>query len=246
MVEGAPSADSVSVIDTATNAVATTVQVGMGPFLLAVTPDGQAVYVANCGTSCLKGGVHTGNSVSVIATATNKVTATIPGVGPGAIAITPRDTFGGGIFAYVANWMSDTVSVINTEDNEHTTITNALNLSGGIAITPDGAFVYVPSSQDGTIAVIDTATSALTTIPSGGGAAGGIAIASVPGGCSRAHCVGDCGGDAAVTVDELLTMVNIALGNADAGSCTAGNANHDGQITIDEILAAVNHALNGC
>ena len=59
-------------------------------------------------------------------------------------------------------------------------------------------------------------------------------------------CVGDCNGDGEVTVDELLTMVNIALGTADVSTCTAGDANRDGQVTIDEILAAVNAALTGC
>ncbi len=59
-------------------------------------------------------------------------------------------------------------------------------------------------------------------------------------------CVGDCNGDHSVTVDELLTMVNIALGSADVTACGAGDANHDSQITIDEILTAVNNALNGC
>jgi hypothetical protein len=49
-----------------------------------------------------------------------------------------------------------------------------------------------------------------------------------------------------VTVDELLTMVNIALGTADVSACTAGDANRDGQVTIDEILAAVNAELTGC
>ena len=61
-----------------------------------------------------------------------------------------------------------------------------------------------------------------------------------------ASCVGDCGSDGQVTVDELLTMVNIALGNADVASCVAGDANDDGQITVEEILRAVNNALAGC
>ena len=59
-------------------------------------------------------------------------------------------------------------------------------------------------------------------------------------------CVGDCNGDGTVTVDEILTMVNIALGNTPVTACEAGDANHDGQITVDEILTAVNNALNGC
>jgi hypothetical protein len=59
-------------------------------------------------------------------------------------------------------------------------------------------------------------------------------------------CVGDCDGHASVTVDEILTMVNIALDNVPPGDCLAGDANQDGQITVGEILTAVNNALNGC
>jgi hypothetical protein len=59
-------------------------------------------------------------------------------------------------------------------------------------------------------------------------------------------CTGDCGGDGQVTIDDILTMVDIALGNADVSTCEAGDANDDGQITIDEILTAVNNELNGC
>jgi len=46
--------------------------------------------------------------------------------------------------------------------------------------------------------------------------------------------------------DEILSLVNIALGNAEVASCEAGDANLDGQITIDEILTAVSNALTGC
>jgi hypothetical protein len=59
-------------------------------------------------------------------------------------------------------------------------------------------------------------------------------------------CTGDCGNDGTVTVDEILTMVNIALGNAQVSDCNAGDVNGDGEVTIDEILTAVNNALNGC
>lgn len=59
-------------------------------------------------------------------------------------------------------------------------------------------------------------------------------------------CAGDCNGDGQVTVDELLTLVNIALGSAAVTACDAGDTNHDGTIGIDEILAAVDNALNGC
>jgi putative Ig domain-containing protein len=57
-------------------------------------------------------------------------------------------------------------------------------------------------------------------------------------------CPGDCNHSGDVTVDEILELINAALGNG--MSCSAGDTNHDGAITIDEILAAVNAALDGC
>jgi len=59
-------------------------------------------------------------------------------------------------------------------------------------------------------------------------------------------CIGQCSGDEPVTVSEVLTMVNIALGHAGILTCPAGDANHDGQISIDELLAAAENALSGC
>jgi YVTN family beta-propeller protein len=75
---------TVSVIDTATNTVTTTIPVGTGPSGVAVTPDGATVYVANQFSS----------TVTVIDTATNTVTTTIPdvGVSPFGLAVTPGAT----------------------------------------------------------------------------------------------------------------------------------------------------------
>ena len=65
-------------------------------------------------------------------------------------------------------------------------------------------------------------------------------------GPASSTCTGDCNGHGEITVDEILTMVNIALGTADASACLAGDAKQDGSITVDEILTTVNNALNGC
>lgn len=65
-------------------------------------------------------------------------------------------------------------------------------------------------------------------------------------------CVGDCNGDGVVTIDDLIKMVNIALGlrsvcgDDGVGGCLAGDATCDCQITVDEIIRAVNNNLNGC
>jgi hypothetical protein len=61
-------------------------------------------------------------------------------------------------------------------------------------------------------------------------------------------CVGDCDGDDQVVINELITMVNLALdlGTTSLSACVAGDANGDGVITIDEIIRAVNYALTAC
>lgn len=57
-------------------------------------------------------------------------------------------------------------------------------------------------------------------------------------------CDGDCNDDGAVTVNELVMCVNMALGTSDA--CHVCDVNGDGEVTVNEIIAAVNAALNGC
>lgn len=63
---------------------------------------------------------------------------------------------------------------------------------------------------------------------------------------AQSECGGDCGGDGEVTVNEILALVNIALGSGDVSTCSAGDRNADGEITVDEIVAALQNALDGC
>ncbi|MBI3784267.1 MAG: S8/S53 family peptidase [Deltaproteobacteria bacterium] len=62
----------------------------------------------------------------------------------------------------------------------------------------------------------------------------------------KTTCIGDCANSGDVTIEELLTIVNIVLGADALSSCTAADINHDGLVTIDEVVAAVANALNGC
>jgi len=59
------------------------------------------------------------------------------------------------------------------------------------------------------------------------------------------ECVGDCDSNGAVSSDELLSMVAIALGFT-SPPCPLGDGNHDGRISVNEILAAVNGAGSNC
>ncbi len=165
-VQAAPSAyvanfasNTVSVIDTASNTVTTTIPVETRPFGIAVNPDGSRVYVTNYGS----------NTVSVIDTATNAVTgsAITVGANPRGIAVSPD-----GSQVYVANEFDNTVSVIDTATNAVTAAISVGSHPYGVAVSPDGSQVYVvnvcassSSCANGTVSVIDTATNAVTGSP---------------------------------------------------------------------------------
>ncbi|MDX2166957.1 MAG: pre-peptidase C-terminal domain-containing protein [Deltaproteobacteria bacterium] len=59
-------------------------------------------------------------------------------------------------------------------------------------------------------------------------------------------CVGDCNGDGEVTIAEITTVLNIALGNLPLDDCPAADGDGSGSVDIADVIAAVNNALNGC
>ncbi len=59
-------------------------------------------------------------------------------------------------------------------------------------------------------------------------------------------CTGDCNDDRDVTVDELITCVNIALGTQPLTRCLPCNAGSDAAVDIVDLVAAVNRSLNQC
>jgi YVTN family beta-propeller protein len=141
--------DTVSIVDTATDTLVTTVPVGYGPWGVAVAPDGTNVYVTN-GDS---------GTVSVIDTCTKAVVKTIPVPGysiPTGIAVAPD-----GSKAYVTNGGSNTLSVIDTAAyTVNSTVTVGTD-PFGVAVAPDGTKVYVTNRGSNTVSVIDTASNTL-------------------------------------------------------------------------------------
>jgi YVTN family beta-propeller protein len=80
--------------------------------------------------------------VSVINTATNRVTATIGvGLDPAAVAVSPDGTR-----AYVANG-TNSVSVINTATNRITATIHDLCDPIGVAVSPGGTHIYVANTM---------------------------------------------------------------------------------------------------
>ena len=107
---------------------------------------------------------HGDGTVSVIDTATDIVTATIP-VGPDlfGVAVSPD-----GSTVYVSHDFESTVSVINTATNTVTATITVGTDPAGVAVSPNGRTAYVTNDFDNTVSVIDTATNTMTaTIPVG-------------------------------------------------------------------------------
>lgn len=63
-------------------------------------------------------------------------------------------------------------------------------------------------------------------------------------GDARAQCTGDCNGNGAVVVNELVTCVGIALDQQTVGQCPACDESGDSRVEVNELVGAVNIALD--
>jgi len=108
---------------------------------------------------------------NITATVTADATGTIAVTGSGGTAISSSNFTRSNSytpFAYVANYASGTVNVINTANN---TVIATVTVGGGptgVCISPDGTKAYVTNQNDGNISVINTAgNTVVATIPVG-------------------------------------------------------------------------------
>jgi YVTN family beta-propeller protein len=127
------------------------------PYNLAISPNGQTIYVSNFGN----------NTVSIVDVATNTVTG---------IVSDPSSTFHGvygisfspnGQTAYVMNSdMPYSISIVDTATN---TVTGTVNTTAAqlreplyMAITADGTTGYVANADSGNVTVVDLTTNVTT------------------------------------------------------------------------------------
>ncbi len=102
-------------------------------------------------------------------------------------------------------------------------------------LTPTSSFTASPSASE-TRTPSATATAPDTPTPSPSSSP------TFP----ETSCPGDCNGNGETVVNELISAVNIALGNSPPTACPAADLDQDGRVTIAELIQAVNAALNGC
>jgi YVTN family beta-propeller protein len=145
--------NTVSVIDTATNAVVASPAVGNAPQSVAVNAAATRAYVTN------SGGV---GSVSVIDTATNAVVGAAITVGsnPFGVAVNPAGTR-----VYVANFIGNTVSVIDTGTSSVVATIPVGSRPNFIVVNPAGTRAYVTNNISNSVSVIDTGTNAVVGSP---------------------------------------------------------------------------------
>lgn len=119
-----------------------------------------------------------------------------------------------------------------------------------VAIMLSAGGAQVSRAERGTSPILQPGAVAGTNSPAGALVAeaqsAAVGFASLLAPQPTTTCAGDCNNDRSVTVDELITMVNIALGNVPTAACDSGDTNSNGLLTIDEILVAVGCALHGC
>ena len=145
---GNRNSNSVSVIDTATYRVISTIGLpACQPYGVAITPDGTTAYVAN--------GIDPGGAVYVIDIGKRSVTGTIAvGGRPFKVAVSPDGTQ-----ALVTNNAPGTVSAIDTTTN---TVVKTISVGAaafGVAIHPNGTRGY--ATANGNLVVIDMFTYAI-------------------------------------------------------------------------------------
>ncbi|TQM43158.1 YVTN family beta-propeller protein [Pseudonocardia cypriaca] len=144
-----PPASSVAV-----PSIGATIPAGPTSGFVVISPNGRQAYVAN----------RTEGVVTVIDTAVDRVTATIPVEAgpPQFLAFSPD-----GRTIYVSIWNEArtivAVGVLDTTSNSIVATIPVRTRPYLAAVTRDGKLLYVPNHDSGTISVIDTATNEVTT-----------------------------------------------------------------------------------
>jgi YVTN family beta-propeller protein len=167
--------ESVSVVDTSSNAVIATIPVEPGPRVLAISPNGSVVYVGH-----VEPLIPGAGSLRIIDTRTFSVG---PHIGVGAVAQILVNPFTPSVYVLSGGIASGTprLSIIDTATGAvNATIPGGAVISGQIALGANGARLYWATGD--TLQVIDTATDSAIASVDFGGTSGVTALAVHPAG----------------------------------------------------------------
>jgi phospholipase C len=139
---GPGGSNTVSIIDTATNAVAATLNVGQAPEVIAVSPDSSTVYV-----TCQDG-------LYVIDAASGRVRSVLGRLGGAhGVALAPD-----GNLVYIVDPTRNALAVVNPVGDRLVAEIPVGALPWNVALTPDGTTAYVTNANADTVSVIATAS----------------------------------------------------------------------------------------
>jgi len=148
-------------------------------------------------------------------------------------------------FAYVTNFSSNTVSVIDTATNTVVATVPVGTNPEGVAITPDGTRAYVANNGSGTVSLIDTASNTVVATVQVGTNPEGVAI--TPDGT---HAYVTNAGDHTVSVIETATHtvvatvpVGLGLGAAGGGVAITPDGTHT-YLTNEASVSVIETATN--
>lgn len=156
---------NISVIDPATDSVIATIEVGMRPRGVKVSPDGRRVYVALSGSpkcpptmadaECAKKVAdRSQDGVAVVDVTSRKVAKILPaGIDPETFDVSPD-----GRTLYVSNEDAGTLTIVDVASGKATTNVKTGREPEGVTIAPDGKTVWVTGETDHNVTVVDAGT----------------------------------------------------------------------------------------
>jgi serine/threonine-protein kinase len=155
---------ALSVVDTDSNTVTTTIPVTQNLSEVTVAPDGRHAYAAS-----------SGGTVSAVDTATNAVVATVKAfknyTNNYGVAVTPDNEH-----VYISNNGGGVVPVLDTASNTVTTMIEVGKNPTGVAVSPDGKRVYALDGNTDLLTIIDAVSNTVSDTVRHGGQADKIAI----------------------------------------------------------------------
>ncbi len=203
---------------------------GVTPNTVGVSPTGAWFYSTNGA-----GGTVTRYNAYSGATIGGNITV---GASPFGVAVSPD-----GSKAFVTNYISNTVSVINTATNTVTATVNVGTNPSFIAISPDGSKAFVTNLSSNTVSVINTATNTVMGTVNVGANLYGIAISPDGSKTFVTHYNSN-------TVSVINTATNTVIGTVNVGTRPTGiTISSDGSKlyvvnTDDNTISVINTATN--